>query len=151
VVALYSKIMMDIMGVFALGVELGNLGPADRNAARNSFDHCYHELFEPGMLGQILMALNTVLPVRWLPLEANRRHKQALQTVRGELMAIIQDRIRDVGDWRAAGVDVDAKKGKDLLTFMVVEKYYAESDRWSAEYILEQVGGPLTDDGQCRT
>ncbi|KAL2019390.1 hypothetical protein VTK56DRAFT_9681 [Thermocarpiscus australiensis] len=137
-VSLYSKIMLDIMGVFALGVELDNLQPAN-GTANNSFDHCYHELFEPDTWGQILMGINTVLPVRWLPLEANRRYKQALQAVRSQLMAIIQDRIRTVGEWKAAGIDVDAKKGKDLLSFMVAEKYYADSDRWTPQYIMEQI------------
>jgi cytochrome P450 len=132
--------MLDIMGVFALGVELGYLEPAN-NTADNSFDHCYHELFEPDSWGQVLMGVNTVFPVRWLPLDANRRFKQALQTVRSQLMAIVQDRIRTVGEWKAAGVDSDAYKGKDLLTFMVAEKYYTESDRWSPEYIMEQVRG----------
>lgn len=141
VVSLYSKIMLDIMGVFALGVELGNLQPAD-NAADNSFDECYHEIFDPDSWGQILMGLNAIFPVRWLPLEANRRFKQALHTVRSQLMAIIRDRIRTVGEWKAAGIDSDAYRGKDLLTFMVAEKYYADSDRWTPEYIMEQVGGP---------
>ena len=57
-------------------------------------------------------------------------------------MVIIQDRIRTVGEWKAAGMDSDAYRGKDLLTFMVAEKYYAESDRWTEGYIMEQVGRP---------
>jgi cytochrome P450 len=133
--------MLDIMGVFALGVELGYLQQAN-NTTGTSFDECYHELFDPDSWGQILMGVNAFFPVRWLPLEANRRFKQARHTVRNQLMAIIQDRIRTVGEWKAAGMDSDTFKGKDLLTFMVAEKYYADSDRWTEDYIMEQVGGP---------
>ncbi|KAL2200646.1 cytochrome P450 [Corynascus similis CBS 632.67] len=139
-VSLYSKVMLDIMGVFALGVELGNLESANSNTENPSFDECYHELFEPDSWGQILMGLNAVVPVRWLPFEANRRFKRALSTLRNQLMAIIRDRIRTVGEWKAAGTDSDTYKGKDLLTFMVAEKYYADGDdRWTPEYIMEQI------------
>ncbi|KAK0732281.1 cytochrome P450 [Lasiosphaeris hirsuta] len=136
-VSLYSKIMLDIMGVFALGVELDNLRSG--NTSNNSFDECYHELFEPDGLGQILMAINGILPIRWLPVEANRRFIQANKTVRSQLTEIIQDRIRTVGAEKAAGMKYNVDEVKDLLTFMVAEKYYADSDRWTEDDIMNQI------------
>ncbi|KAK3354034.1 cytochrome P450 [Lasiosphaeria hispida] len=136
-VSLYSKIMLDIMGVFALGVELDNLRSA--NTSNASFDECYHELFEPDGLGQLLMAINGIVPIRWLPVEANRRFIQANKTVRSQLTGIIQDRIRTVGAAKAAGMDGGPDEGNDLLTFMVAEKYYADSDRWTEDDIMNQI------------
>ncbi|KAK0619145.1 cytochrome P450 [Immersiella caudata] len=139
-VSLYSKIMLDIMGVFALGVELDNLQSA--SAGATSFDECYHEVFEPDGWGQILMAINGILPIRWLPVEPNRRFIHANKMVRSQLTDIIRDRIRTIGAQRAAGIDIDPTldgSSKDLLTFMVAEKYYADGDQWTESDILNQI------------
>ena len=142
VVSLYSKVMLDIMGSFALGVELGNLKP-ESGGSNTTFDECYHEVFEPTGLGQILVALNGIVPVRWLPLEANRRFVQANKMVRTQLTQIMQDRIRTVGDRKAAGIDgMPDGEIQDLLTYLVAEKYYGEEERWTEDQILNQVKTP---------
>jgi len=131
--------MLDIMGNFALGVELGNLKPGS-GATNTTFDKCYHEVFEPKGLGQILVALNGIFPVRWLPLEANRRFVQANKIVRSQLTEIMQDRIRTVGERKTAGMDgMPAGEVQDVLTYLVAEKYYSNDDRWTEEQILNQV------------
>ncbi|KXX74106.1 Cytochrome P450 4F5 [Madurella mycetomatis] len=136
-VSVYSKITLDIMGVFALGLELDDIQPS--NTSKISFQACYHELFEPDSLGQMLLAINGIIPIRWLPLEANRRFIQATKTIRRQLRDVIRDRIRAVGASKAAGKGSSEEKAKDLLTFMVAEKYYADSDQWTENEIMDQI------------
>lgn len=140
-VSIYSKIMLDIMGVFALGVELDNLGSGpDTNT---SFHKCYHEVFEPDAVGQLLVALNAFMPVRWLPVESNRRFLHANKVVRSQLSDIIQNRIQIIKARKEAGMDGSMTEIKDLLTFMVTEKYFAAHDRWDEDNILNQVSQGL--------
>lgn len=127
------------MGVFALGLELDDIQSS--NTGKISFQACYHELFEPDSLGQLLLAINGIIPIRWLPLAANRRFIQASKTIRRQLRDVIQDRIRAVGANKAAGKGDSEEKAKDLLTFMVAEKYYADSSWWTENEIMDQVGG----------
>ncbi|KAK3339643.1 cytochrome P450 [Lasiosphaeria hispida] len=141
-VSIYSKITLDIMGVFALGLDLDDL--QSRNTGSTSFQACYHEIFEPDGLGQMLMAINGIIPIRWLPLRANRRFRQANKMIRRQLTDIIQDRVRTVGASKATGLGCGEEKIKDLLTFMVAEKYYAGSDRWTENMITDQVSGHQT-------
>ncbi|GAB1316901.1 Cytochrome P450 monooxygenase FUM15 [Madurella fahalii] len=136
-VSIYSKITLDIMGVVALGLELDDL-PAS-TTGNMSFQACYQELFEPDSLGQMLLAINGIVPIRWLPLEANRRFIRASKTIRAQLTDIIQNRIRIVGARKAAGMDSSEGNAKDLLTYMIAEKYYADSDRWTEKEIMDQI------------
>ncbi|KAK4445625.1 cytochrome P450 4F5 [Podospora aff. communis PSN243] len=157
-VSLYSKIMLDIMGVFALGIELDNLEPTrNQNGNKLSFYDCYHEVFEPQGVGQLLTAINGIFPVRWLPLEANRRFVQANKTIRGQLTDIIRDRIQSIKASKAAGMDGRLGEDDDLLTYMVVEKYFpgdGDGDRWTEQDILNQIlsflaAGHETTAGAC--
>ena len=137
VVSTYSKIMLDIMGVFALGKELNNL----RSASGSSFHDCYHEVFEPDAMGQVLVAINAFIPIRsWLPLKANKRFVHANAIVHGELGSIVKQRIAEIGERRKRGLEDNSVGVKDLLTYMVEDKYYAsDEDRWTEEDILNQV------------
>lgn len=137
------------MGQFALGRELDEL---DKSATM-PFHACYHELFEPDGVGQLLIAINSVLPIRWLPLEANRRFNQAHKSLRSHIDSVIQERIRALGTSKrncatvASGNgaihkdnDEDSRETNDLLSWMVAEKYYADGeDRWSEKEIRDQV------------
>lgn len=132
--------MLDIMGVFALGIELKNL----ESSSSTTFHDCYHEVFEPDTTGQILTAINGVIPIRWLPLAANRRFKRANAIVRSQLKAIIRQRVEEVGAANTREEGTGEREVTDLLTFMVEEKYFAENDRWTEKDILNQVCSRLT-------
>ncbi|KAK3312699.1 cytochrome P450 [Apodospora peruviana] len=146
-VSLYSKITLDIMGIFALGLELDDIHSVINTTTKKhktvSFQSCYHELFEPDGFGQILLAINGIIPIRWIPLEANRRFLQASKTIRRQLRDVIHDRIRTVGARKAAGTTngVEKNEQQDLLTFMITEKYFAssESERWTESEIMDQI------------
>ena len=135
--------MLDIMGVFALGIELENLKLTGGNTGNKpSFHDCYHEVFEPAGLGQVLTVINGIVPVRWLPFEANRRFVQANRTVRSQLTEIIRDRIRTVEASKAAGMDARSGETDDLLTHLVTEKFFADGGDggpWTEDDILNQI------------
>ncbi|KAK0726090.1 cytochrome p450 monooxygenase [Lasiosphaeris hirsuta] len=161
IVSLYSKITLDIMGQFAIGRELDELtgqSGGDNSLASMPFHACYRELFEPDGVGQLLIAINGVFPIRWLPLKANRRFNQAHKTLRSQIQAVIQERIRALdpdktGAATAAsinrgsvhhGSDENSNETKDLLSWMVSRKYYADGgnnhrDRWGEDEIRDQI------------
>lgn len=154
VVSLYSKITLEIMGQFAIGRELDEptaQSCGNNSSASMSFHACYHELFEPDGVGQMLIAINSVFPIRWLPLTANRRFKQAHQTLRSQIQAVIQGRIRALDPSNAGAnrgghdaSDGNPNEAKDLLTWMVARKYYSDGgdndrDRWGEDEIRDQV------------
>ena len=146
------------MGLFAIGRELDELtirNGAD-NSATMSFHACYHELYEPDGFGQLLIAINSVFPIRWLPLEANSRFKQAHKMLRCQIQSVIQERIRALDPKKKNGAtaasvngaiqncsDRSPKETNDLLSWMVARKYYADGednhDRWSEDDIRDQV------------
>ncbi|KAL2195294.1 cytochrome p450 monooxygenase [Corynascus similis CBS 632.67] len=147
VVSIYSKLTLDIMGLFAIGTELDELASRYSGNTNMSFHACYRELFEPDGLGQLLVAINGVVPIRWIPIEANRRFKNAHTILRSMIRAVIRDRVQQL-DPRITmndrkGMDnADGKKNNnDLLTWMVAKRYYAadNGDRWSEDEILDQI------------
>jgi hypothetical protein len=132
--------MLDIMGIFLLGIELNNL----TSKGNTPFHDCYHEVFEPDTTGQILVAVNGFIPIRWLPITANQRFVRANRMVRGQLTEYVKERIKAVGESRRRGLDDNSGAAKDLLTFMVETKYFAETEgeKWTEDGILNQVSSP---------
>ncbi len=137
--------MLDVTAVFVLGLELNSL--ASTRGGKYSFSECYRELFEPDLVGQIVCLVTSHVPIRWLPIDANRRYFRASNGVRGPITKIVRQRIADIERKRAQS-SVQDKGGEagveDLLTGMVEKKYFATDDRWTEEEIVEQVSLPPT-------
>ncbi|KAK5652883.1 hypothetical protein OQA88_9549 [Cercophora sp. LCS_1] len=132
---MFSKLTLDIMGIFALGTELNSL------AAPTVFEKCYKELFEQSRAGQLLIAINAFFPIRWLPVKINRDFVRAKWTVRDQLHTIVKERITDMREGRASAARPSATEADDLLSYLVREKYLKDGDgpRWTDEHILEQM------------
>lgn len=116
-------------------MELKNLeGPTE-------FMDCYQTVFDPSMTGQILAAINMIFPIRWLPMPAaNREFVKANATLRRILSQITQQRIDDVAAGKTKKyMRIDGAATKDLLTFMVEEKYMSSKDPWTKADLVEQV------------
>jgi cytochrome P450 len=119
-------------------MELRNLdGPTE-------FLDCYQTVFDLDTTGQILAAINTIVPIRWLawlPLPAaNRKFVHANATLRRVLSQITQNRIDEVTAGKTnAHMRIPGAPNKDLLTFMVEEKYMSEKDPWTKADLVEQV------------
>ena len=133
----FSKLTLDIMGVFALGIELNSL------EASTVFETCYKEMFEQPLAGQLLIAINAYFPIRWLPIKINRDFLRAKEEVRGQLRSIVKERIAEIEEGIApASTRQSATEADDLLTFLVREKRHPKEKggpRWTEDDILEQV------------
>ena len=131
----YSKLTLDIMGIFALGIELNNL------EAPTVFEACYKEMFEQPFVGQLLIAMNAFFPIRWLPIKINQDFLRAKEIVRSQLRSIVKERITDIQEGRASTSRKSATEADDLLTYLVRENYLTENDgpRWTEDNMLEQV------------
>src|ERR1700761_5360610 len=113
----YSKLTLDIMGVFALGIELNNI------EAATVFDECYKKIFEQPLAGQLLIAINAFVPIRWLPIKVNRDFVRAKGIVRNQLGSIVKERITDIQEGRAPISRKSATEADDLLTYLIRETY----------------------------
>lgn len=94
-------------------------------------------MFDPSPLGALLWGLDTIIPVRWLPLEANRLFLEATSTIRRLASEIIRIRMREMC------LERDGLKEKverrDLLTFMLEEEIGAGGQQWDEEELLGHV------------
>ncbi|CAK7197853.1 hypothetical protein SEUCBS139899_000503 [Sporothrix eucalyptigena] len=129
---LYAKITLDVVGIFVLGEDLHNF------ECRTEFQTCYESMFDLSTAGMLLAAVNLAVPIRWIPLQANREFMDASKRLRQILTDMTEERI----------AAVEAKMGKqssptpiDLLTYMVETKYLAKipGDRWTKQELIEQV------------
>ncbi|OIW30733.1 cytochrome P450 [Coniochaeta ligniaria NRRL 30616] len=138
-VEVYSRLTLDIIGIFGLGVDLDNL-----SNKHSVFHECYHEIFDPTPAGLVLTAINAFVPIRWLPVKPNRDFIRANGIIHSMLGDIIKQRVADVrtarGQPKPDKKASEEENSKDLLTFMVEEKYFAEDgDSWSEEDMLNQI------------
>jgi len=90
VVTAYSSLTLDIIVQAVLGVGLKTYAPG------TPFHECYNRLFDPPLVGRILIAINSVVPVRWLPLQENRIYKKNHETIHGMVRQIISRRLEEV-------------------------------------------------------
>jgi len=139
VIEVFSRATLDIIGIFGLGVDLKNL-----SSENSIFHECYHDVFEPGPAGMVLTAINAFVPIRWLPVKPNRDFMRANGIVRSILGDVIKQRIEKVRiakERSSPGHRVaEEQESKDLLTFMVEEKYFGyDDDRWTEEDMLNQI------------
>ncbi len=130
---------LDIIGIFGLGIDLQNL-----SSDHSVFHECYHEVFDPPPAGLVLTTINAFIPIRWLPVKPNRDFIRANGIVHSMLDDIIKQRIADVrtakGQSKPEKGASEEEKSKDLLTFMVEEKYFAaDGDTWSEDDMLNQI------------
>lgn len=133
---LYAKITLDVISIFALGIDFGNF------ESRTAFQSCYEAMFDLSTSGMLLAAINLVVPIRWLPFKANRVFMDASAELRGILTGVTEARILSVAsDNEKPVLPPTALPTKDLLTYMVETKYRAANpaDRWSKAELIEQV------------
>ena len=129
----FSKAILDIMGSAILGINLDYVKPGDDGpdaspkgrtddplSGKWTFYDAYEVFFSPGVIGKILLVVNCVVPVRWLPLEANREFLSATDWLNDVLRNVIRDRYRQVSQAVSSG-KYESKDSRDLVTFIVEE------------------------------
>jgi hypothetical protein len=148
-----NKTFLDIIAAFATSLEIPEIDAAyfATNPSNTASSYkAYHEVVEPGIAGQLLWAINAFVPLRWLPIEANKKWVGANDSVHERIRQVIVRRLADMtakGEKHLEGTGTEndspsAKtRPKDLLTFAIEERVLKASpeDRWDADDILNQV------------
>ncbi|RYO87230.1 hypothetical protein DL766_009156 [Monosporascus sp. MC13-8B] len=129
----FTRATLDAVGVALFGVDLSGLKEAPiSNADEKSrwaaegrqttygFHEAYDGIFGQDTLGKILMFANAFVPVRWMPLEANRKFLFATKWLNDFLTQLVRNRTRDIRAAYAAGKYVRGE-ARDLLTFIIEE------------------------------
>lgn len=130
----FMRAILDIMGTVILGVDLdyvkpgmssenGEALPTGRTTKPKrecSFHEAYDVFFAPSTMGKILLFANGHIPLRWLPVEANREFLFAMDWLNDVLRTIIRTRHREVAAAKEAGTH-EMSQSRDLVTFIVEE------------------------------
>lgn len=120
----FMRAFLDIIGVAVLGKELANLDTVGLDKARDEV-HPFHRAFAeffgpPDKLKQLLIFASGIMPVRWIPLEANRDFNSAMTSLHAVVKSLIHERVIEVQksllDEKHA-----QNSSNDLLTFIVEE------------------------------
>lgn len=126
--ATFTKATLDVMGVALFGVDLSGLNSTQvrgtaagrQRESEMTFHEAYDGIFGQDSLGRILMFANAFVPVRWLPLDANRKYLRATRWLEDFLTRLVRERVRDVRRADAGGKYARGE-ARDLLTFIVEE------------------------------
>ncbi|KAH8879645.1 cytochrome P450 [Thozetella sp. PMI_491] len=130
----FKKATLDVIGLAILGVDFGE--PSTNGSTLNFFDH-YHAIFNQSPLGNLLTFLNSFVPLRWLPIEANRKYCQAATEIRQILGAVVGTRLNGIN--KASEDDGGDKEGsQDMLSFMI-ETIRSGEARWTKAEIVDHV------------
>ncbi|KAK3339913.1 cytochrome P450 [Lasiosphaeria hispida] len=129
-VGTFTSLTLDIIAIATLGVELHNLEESTR------FHECYQQVFNPAPVGQVLFVLDSILPVRWIPIEANRQFKRATKELRELVREIVRQRVKDVTE-RGKGIINDTGR-RDLLTYMIEETYTTDNP-WDEDELMGHI------------
>ncbi|RYP18748.1 hypothetical protein DL765_003770 [Monosporascus sp. GIB2] len=129
----FTRATLDAVGVALFGVDLSGLKEtpisnaddksqwaAERRQMTFGFHEAYDGIFGQDTLGKILMFANAFVPVRWMPLEANRKFLFATKWLNDFLTQLVRNRTRDIRAAYAAGKYVRGE-ARDLLTFIIEE------------------------------
>ncbi|EMR64334.1 putative cytochrome p450 3a5 protein [Eutypa lata UCREL1] len=97
--ATFTKATLDVMGVALFGVDLSGLNSTQvrgtaagrQRESEMTFHDAYDGIFGQDSLGRILMFANAFVPVRWLPLDANRKYLRATRWLEDFLTRLVRE------------------------------------------------------------
>ncbi|KAI0380858.1 cytochrome P450 [Hypomontagnella monticulosa] len=129
-----SKSTMDTIGVTVLGIELDTIA----SIYPQGFQELYGQILHQGPIGQLLMVINAVIPIRSIvPLDANRKFLKANNDLRKMLRDIIHKRAADLAD---GTFKKEMGESRDILTYMLEEaelrRQETRKEVWSADDII---------------
>ncbi|RYP81783.1 hypothetical protein DL769_001823 [Monosporascus sp. CRB-8-3] len=129
----FMRATLDAVGVALLGIDLSLLketptSNADEKSQRAvegrqttfGFHEAYDGFFGQDTLGKILTFANAFVPIRWMPLETNRKFLFAAKWLNGSLTQLVRNRTQNIRAAYAAGKYVRGE-ARDLLTFIIEE------------------------------
>ncbi|KAI1433904.1 cytochrome P450 [Xylaria sp. CBS 124048] len=133
----FSKTTLDVMGIAVLGIDLGNLASTTFRESENSagankekkedegdynFHDAYEAIFVHSTLGKIITLGNGFMPLRWLPLEVNRRFLFATSWLDRYITTLFRTRREEIGlAMRTRRYETDSSR--DLMSFLIEESF----------------------------
>ncbi|KAK4226607.1 cytochrome P450 [Podospora fimiseda] len=133
----YNMMTIDIIGIAVFGIELENLSSTDNQQKKWDFLSCYKMLFEQSTLSAILTFINAAVPIRWIPLKANRDFTGASRQVRKMTTEVVRNRMREVNEKTQFGT---VSGGNDLLTMMIEDVWkFRQGEGLDEEYIVDEM------------
>lgn len=105
-----------------------------------SFEECYRAVLVPPLLGKLITFLNPFIPLRWLPIEANRAFIRANTALRGMLTELVEERVQQVQQDKKSGQSDEKADTKDFLT-KLIEANLAEKKSVSDQMLVDLVSG----------
>ncbi|KAK4068711.1 uncharacterized protein Triagg1_7071 [Trichoderma aggressivum f. europaeum] len=109
-----------------------------------SFEECYKAILIPPLLGKLITFLNPFIPLRWLPIEANRAFIRANSALRAMLTELVQERVQQVQQDKKSGQSDAKADTKDFLT-KLIEANLAEKNGVSDQMLVDLVSGSPVD------
>lgn len=125
VTRLFDKMTIDSIGSAILGINLDNL--KSQTDPDLNFLKFYHGIFNQKPFAQIVSFVNIQVPIRWLPLAANRDFKHANEQINMMLGRVVAQRAADIERARRENRSFESLHttthgGRDLLTMMIQER-----------------------------
>ncbi len=102
-----------------------------------NFIHHYHAIFNQSPTNTLLTFLNAFIPLRWIPIELNRKHQQAVLDIRAMLRDVYRKRVIDMAATKGQHIS-DRGTNTDVLTFMIQAIQSGEA-QWTEEEIVDHV------------
>ncbi|KAL7926178.1 cytochrome P450 [Trichoderma austrokoningii] len=110
-----------------------------------TFEQSYKGLLDPPLLGKLIMFINPFIPLRWLPIEANRAFLRANASMRGMLAELVHERAEQVRLQQSEKKEKEKDdqgdekpEKKDFLTNMI-EANLSESKGVSDQILVDTV------------
>ncbi|KOS21423.1 Cytochrome P450 94A1 [Escovopsis weberi] len=107
----FNKVTLEIAGLAIMGERLGKLRSRDKGL---TFEQCYTRILSPDPIGIAITFLQVWIPLRWLPIKANRDHFEADREIRSMIMDLIEKRRAEALADDKAGGNVSSRR--DVLS-----------------------------------
>ncbi|KAK5992334.1 Cytochrome P450 monooxygenase FSL4-like protein [Cladobotryum mycophilum] len=109
----FSQCILDVIGIAIIGKELNSFRS---RAAGLSYEDCYRTFIYPSTLGKFIMFFNALIPLRWIPIEENRKYFEANNEMRSLVSELIRERTAEI----MAAEKTGTRDGRtDMLTKMI--------------------------------
>lgn len=104
-----------------------------------NFEESYHHILKQTFLGFLISFINAfVVPLRWLPIAANRDFVKAKTVLWNIVRDLVERRFEEVETRKDSNLNEKAGERRDLLTYMV-EANLSSGEALSRQQIIGDV------------
>ncbi|KAL0932345.1 Cytochrome P450 709B2 [Colletotrichum truncatum] len=111
---LITKAALDVIGVSLLGQEMHRVRSP---TSPWTYEECYQKILSPPKLGQFIMFINPFIPLRWIPVKANRDYLSAKAWLEQMMIELIESRTAQIMESKKP--DEESLEPRDFLSRMI--------------------------------